>query len=107
MSELTDTQGTWKQAALLSQLQDGMQCIQISRLKIVIAKVGKEIYAYANLCPHSGGPMNRGELNGVVVTCPLHGWRFDLKKEGAETHGYRPLKMYPIREEGNNLLIKI
>ncbi|MDB5805600.1 MAG: ferredoxin, 2Fe-2S [Betaproteobacteria bacterium] len=107
MSETTENPGGWKQVVLLSQLQPGMQCVQVDRRKVVIAKVGEEIFAYSNLCPHSGGPMNRGELNDAVVTCPLHGWRFDLKKEGAETHGYRPLKTYPTREESGNLLILI
>ena len=32
-----------------------------------------------NACPHSGGNLSAGELNGCEVTCPMHNWTFDLK----------------------------
>ncbi len=31
------------------------------------------------ICPHAGGPLGKGTLNGQVVTCPWHGWQFDVK----------------------------
>ncbi len=30
------------------------------------------------ICPHAGGPLGKGALNGNVVTCPWHGWQFDV-----------------------------
>ena len=30
------------------------------------------------ICPHAGGPLGKGTLNGSVVTCPWHGWQFDV-----------------------------
>ena len=30
------------------------------------------------ICPHAGGPLGRGVLRGDVVTCPWHGWQFDV-----------------------------
>lgn len=30
------------------------------------------------ICPHAGGPLGQGTLNGCVVTCPWHGWQFDV-----------------------------
>ncbi len=36
------------------------------------------LYAVANRCPHRGGPLSRGRLEGTSVRCPIHGWRFDL-----------------------------
>ena len=31
-----------------------------------------------NTCPHKGGPLGEGELGGAFVTCPWHGWQFDV-----------------------------
>ncbi|MEO2031889.1 MAG: Rieske (2Fe-2S) protein [Planctomycetaceae bacterium] len=30
------------------------------------------------MCPHAGGPLGKGTLHGCVVTCPWHGWQFDV-----------------------------
>ena len=30
------------------------------------------------ICPHAGGPLGKGTLHGCVVTCPWHGWQFDV-----------------------------
>lgn len=37
-----------------------------------------KIYALDNVCPHMGGPLGEGELEGCIVTCPWHGWQFDV-----------------------------
>jgi len=34
--------------------------------------------AIDGVCPHQGGPLGQGELNGCVVTCPWHGWQYDV-----------------------------
>ena len=30
------------------------------------------------ICPHAGGPLGKGSLDGSIVTCPWHGWQFDV-----------------------------
>jgi nitrite reductase/ring-hydroxylating ferredoxin subunit len=40
--------------------------------------VGGGVCAIANTCTHRGGPLNEGERDGNVVTCPWHGSQFDL-----------------------------
>lgn len=56
--------------------------------RIVIGPDGKEIalfkiqgsfYALENACPHMGGPLGEGELDDCKVTCPWHGWQFDIR----------------------------
>ena len=31
------------------------------------------------ICPHAGGPLGKGMLSGKIVTCPWHGWQFDVE----------------------------
>ena len=47
--------------------------------QILLARVGDKYYAADNRCPHMGGNLPKGKLEGAVVTCPLHGSQFDLK----------------------------
>jgi nitrite reductase/ring-hydroxylating ferredoxin subunit len=96
---------TWHTTCVVDDIKEGMRVIEIGRRKVTVTRIDDRFFAFDNYCPHVAGPMHRGELNSAIVTCPLHGWRFDLEREGAEVHGYRPLTMFPIREEDGNLLI--
>jgi nitrite reductase/ring-hydroxylating ferredoxin subunit len=45
----------------------------------LIANVKGEFYALSNICPHAGGSLADGTLNGSTITCKKHGAQFDLK----------------------------
>lgn len=45
---------------------------------LAVYRIGDEFYALDGICPHAGGPLGQGELTGHVVTCPWHGWQFDV-----------------------------
>lgn len=45
---------------------------------VVVARIGEQIYAVDGRCPHLGGHLGRGRLNGRTIVCPLHGSQFDL-----------------------------
>ncbi|MCG6156129.1 Rieske (2Fe-2S) protein [Rubinisphaera margarita] len=46
---------------------------------IAIFRIGDEVHAIDGLCPHAGGPIGTGTLRRGVVTCPWHGWQFDVR----------------------------
>lgn len=60
-------------------IQGEMRMFKVSGKEILVARFGDEYYATDNRCPHLGGQLVNGNLNGSVVTCPLHGSQFDLK----------------------------
>lgn len=43
-----------------------------------VYNVDGEFSVLDGICPHAGGPLGKGMLNGNVVTCPWHGWQFDV-----------------------------
>jgi nitrite reductase/ring-hydroxylating ferredoxin subunit len=45
---------------------------------IAVFNVDGQFYALDGICPHAGGPLGRGTLHGSIVTCPWHGWQFDV-----------------------------
>jgi len=45
---------------------------------IGLFRVEENVYAMDGLCPHAGGPIATGTLRGTTVTCPWHGWQFDV-----------------------------
>lgn len=83
------------------QFVEGLHAKTIGKQRVVIARLNDKLYAFDAFCPHAQGPMERSEVEGAIVSCPLHAWRFDLDKGGCELHGYRGIATYPLRvDEG-------
>jgi 3-phenylpropionate/trans-cinnamate dioxygenase ferredoxin subunit len=57
--------------------------VTIGDLDVLLAHTGSGIAAVDDRCPHMSAPLSLGELDGCVVTCPLHEGRFDLASGGA------------------------
>jgi len=45
---------------------------------VAVFNMGGALYACTDTCPHAGGPLHDGFIDGTTVTCPWHGWCFDL-----------------------------
>ena len=45
---------------------------------LAVFNVDGRFYATDNDCPHRGGPLGEGDLDGTVVRCPWHAWRWDV-----------------------------
>jgi nitrite reductase (NADH) small subunit len=46
---------------------------------VAVFRLGEEFYALDNLCLHRGGPLCEGDIDRDVVTCPWHGWSYEIK----------------------------
>lgn len=55
-----------------------MRAVTVEGRQLVVARVSDSYYAADGRCPHLGGRLAEGTLDGTVVTCPRHGSRFDL-----------------------------
>ena len=58
--------------------------IEMSRQRVTPAYfnrgvVNGEVFAYPTICPHLGGPLDEAPLEAGCVTCPWHGYRYDLR----------------------------
>lgn len=43
-----------------------------------VYNVDGSFHVLDGICPHAGGPLGKGALSGNIVTCPWHGWQFDV-----------------------------
>ena len=46
---------------------------------VLLVRAGGELFAIANKCAHMACPLEGGKLEGDVITCPCHDWRFDVR----------------------------
>ena len=66
-----------------------------------------QILALDGVCPHAGGPLSEGTIEGTVVTCPWHGWQFDLTT-GHNVHNSKCVQQcYPVKTEGGEILLSL
>jgi len=68
---------------------------------VAVFRVGDRLCAIQSRCPHRGGPLDQGQLEGTILTCPWHGAQFDvctgaLLRGPAET----PIETYRVRVDG-------
>ena len=80
--------------------------VNIKGIAIAIFNVNGDFYAIDNTCPHRGGPLGEGELNGNVVTCPLHGWQFDVTT-GKNVMLPQNVKTYKTKVENGNIFVEV
>ena len=52
-----------------------------------LVELGREIVAHTTVCPHLGGPLDKSTVEADCITCPWHGYRFDLRS-GANADGH-------------------
>jgi nitrite reductase/ring-hydroxylating ferredoxin subunit len=83
--------------------------VRVGGASIAVFRVGDELVAVDNVCRHVGNPIDDGFVDGGCVTCPWHGWRYDLRSgEHLTFFGRRPgLRTYQVRTEGEDVLVDI
>ena len=100
--------------------EGGIKSASLDGHELLVANVAGEYYIADGRCPHMGGHLPDGTLEGTVLTCPRHHSQFDLKDghvvrwtdwEGA-TLGIakllrhpRPLRTYSVTIEGTDVMM--
>lgn len=65
------------------------------------------ISAIDGICPHQGGPLADGTLEGTCVTCPWHGWQFDVRTGKTPLGVKIKLPVFEVKVEGNDVLVAV
>lgn len=65
------------------------------------------IFALDGMCPHQGGPLGQGHLEGRVVTCPWHGWQFDTATGQHQANPSLRHPRIPVRVEGDDVFLDL
>ena len=80
--------------------------VEVAGKKIALFNAGGKFYAIADTCLHRGGPLGEGELEGTLVTCPWHGWQYDITTGCNADDPEVKVASFPVRLEGDDILIE-
>jgi len=107
----------------IDELAEGaMKKYKVDTVELLIARIDSKYYAVQNKCPHFGGDLSGGKLEGTIITCPRHGSQFNLvngnvvrwlkgagliSSIGKMVKSPRELITYAIKVDGHDIMVEI
>ncbi len=100
--------GELRRVGSVSELRRGKPlAAEVSGRRVAIFSVGDAIVATAGKCPHAGGPLHEGEIDGTTLSCPWHGWSYDLQTGACEEDPETQLEMFEVHVDGDEIFVRI
>ena len=94
--------------ASASDLKPGEnKVVNVNGTEVALFNVDGEFFAISNTCPHRGGPLGEGFTENDVVTCPWHGWRFNVKTGISPVMPAAKVQTYQVKLENNDVMVAV
>jgi nitrite reductase/ring-hydroxylating ferredoxin subunit len=74
---------------------------------LALFNVDGTFYAIDNTCPHRGGPLGEGDLEGRIVLCPWHAWRWDVTTGANANNPAVRVACFPVVVEGADVFVHL
>jgi nitrite reductase/ring-hydroxylating ferredoxin subunit len=74
---------------------------------VALFNVAGTFYALDGICPHQGGPLGKGTLRGCIVTCPWHGWQFDVSTGQHQASKLLHHPAFAVKVEEDAVLVEL
>ncbi len=78
---------------------------QVNGTTVAVANVDGKFCAIHNTCLHRGGPLGQGVLEDNVVTCPWHGWQYDVTTGKVTMNPSVGVQSYSVEVRGEDIFI--
>ena len=79
----------------------------VGTVAVCLANVEGHLCALDNVCPHRGGPLGGGWLEGDAVVCPWHSWAFSTTTGVAHLPEKGKVNVFSVKIEGEDLLVEL
>jgi len=103
----------WTKLAVLAELPPG-SLIEVERAsdsgeadRFALCNVAGEVRALGGDCPHHGGPLGEGALNGDLVTCPWHMWEFHSGTGACTFNESLKVPTYAVKIENGDIMVDL
>lgn len=98
----------FERAAKASDIAAGtIREVKVGSTVVALANVAGTFYAISNTCLHRGGPLGQGPLEGKTVTCPWHGWQFDVTTGKANMNPTAGVSCYATEVRGDEVFVDV
>ena len=95
-----------EKVATISELKPGEgKVVHALGREIALFNLNGQFCAIDNTCPHQGGPLGEGMLDGDEVICPWHGWTINVKNGSCSFNPRVKVDAFAVKVEGQDVLI--
>jgi nitrite reductase/ring-hydroxylating ferredoxin subunit len=85
----------------------GKKVFTVSGREVLLINIKGSIFAVENECPHQGSPLTAAIVKDGYISCPRHGYRFNLANGSCSDHPEYTLRTYPVELSGDDILINL
>ena len=85
----------------------GSKIIHIQGRNIALFRVKDQYFAISNNCLHRGGPLGEGEVRNYEVTCPWHGWKYNLLDGSLSLIPTLKVTTYPVKVGPEGIFVEV
>lgn len=95
-------------AATLAQVPPGSVVeALVNGEEVAVCNVGGDVRAIGGICPHAGGPLGAGAMDGDCVVCPFHAWGFDSRTGEYDGNPKMKVKTFAVKVEGDDIFVDL
>ena len=80
---------------------------EVNGRQVAIFNCRGQLHAIDNVCDHQGGPLVEGELDDCIVTCPWHGWTYDVRTGASPDDPDARVQRFELKVEGDDVLVAV
>jgi len=92
--------------ARVSDVPEGQgRAFNVGRYEVAVFRIAGAFHALENACPHQGGPLAEGAVEGMLVTCPWHAWCFDVRSGKMTLGDFASVPRFEVRVRDDLLLL--
>lgn len=81
--------------------------VEVGGKSIAVFNCEGSFYAIDNTCKHRGGPLAEGSLAGTTVSCPWHGWEYDVTSGACQMDPSIKVQTFDVKVEGDDVLVSL
>jgi nitrite reductase (NADH) small subunit len=85
----------------------GKKTISVSGQELLLVNLKGTIHAVENECPHQGSPLTAAIVKDGYISCPRHGYRFNLTDGSCADHPEFTLRTFPVELRGDDILLNL
>ncbi len=75
--------------------------------ELALVRLGEQVFALDNHCPHRGAALAFGEVRGGLLHCPLHAWAFDVRTGACPEFPGVTVETYPVQVESGAVYVEL
>ncbi|RCJ29083.1 hypothetical protein A6770_01450 [Nostoc minutum NIES-26] len=99
---------TWVKVTNVDKIPEfGVFAVKVVGHSLILYRQGINITCYCNACTHLASPLDTGKVENGIITCPSHGFQYNLETGECLTATDVPLQSYPVQIKGDKVFVQI